>query len=105
MKARKDWRWPEWLTRYLCALWGLGAFVIAIQSFLTEHFRFVLLLFGAAMLLQGLSWAPQILLSPALPPVRSALEPTEIPRITSFLLAHGAYFLILGIVAACLLPG
>ena len=69
----------------------------------TQHFRFVPLLIGTAMILEGLCWAPQLLLSPKLPPAKSWLEPMEVPRITSFMLVHGAYWLIFDIVVACLL--
>lgn len=103
MKSRSDWKWPDWVARYVCALSGLALLVVAARSFYEQHFRFVPLLIAAAIILEGLSWAPQLLLSPKLPAAKSWFEPMEVPRITAFMLAHGSYWLIFGLIVACLL--
>jgi len=105
MKTRKDWSWKEWIARYVCILSSLGLFFYGVNFAFHAHYRFIPLLFGAAMILQGLAWAPYLLLVPDLPkPTTATQEAVEISRIASFLLTHGGYWLIFGLVAVSLFP-
>lgn len=98
MKARKDWSRREWIARYICVLTALAALVGAVYLFRNESFAEVPLLLGVVMIVLAGSWAPELLLAPKLPKGQSFLEAVEIPRIASFLLAHGVYWLVAGIV-------
>lgn len=103
MKNRSDWSGADWIVRYICLAASLVSSAYAIYLFAHERYAAVPLLFGVAMVVNALSWVPDLLSNPRPPRAAAFLEPIQIPRIASLLLVHGTYWLISGLAVMCFL--
>ena len=91
MRSRADWSLAEWIVCGLCLLAATSLIVFMVVQ--KPSWALLLLLYGAGLILLGMSWAPELLLRPAVPTSPSDMEPVAIPKIASFALALGAYCL------------
>ena len=98
MKKRAEWTAKEWGIYLLCMAGSVTAFVLAFQAGSRGNPGLTLVLLGAAASLQGMSWNPELLMSPRLPlPGLAGEEVVETRRFGVTMLTHGAYMFFFGL--------
>jgi hypothetical protein len=101
VRSRADWSLAEWIVCGLCLAAATSCIVFMVLY--KPSWTLLLLLYGAGLILLGMSWAPGLLLKPTVPTSPSDMEPVAIPKIASFALALGTYCLLGGAILVWIL--